>query len=76
MSAQSCRLLATPWTIARQAPLSMGFSLQKYWSGLPFPSLGDLPESGIETMPPALQEQILYVLLEPSKKPFIALYVP
>ena len=54
----------------------MGFSLQKYWSGLPFPSLGDLPESGIETMPPALQEQILYVLLEPSKKPFIALYVP
>ena len=38
----------TPWTVARQAPLSMGFSRQEYWSGLPFPSLGDLPNSGIE----------------------------
>ena len=38
------RLFATPWTVARQAPLSMGFSRQEYWSGLPFPSPGDLPD--------------------------------
>ena len=42
------RLFATPWTGARQAPLSMGFPRQKYWSGLPFPPSGDLPNSGIE----------------------------
>ena len=40
--------LAIPWTVARQAPLSMGFSRQEYWSGLPFPSPGDLPHPGIE----------------------------
>ena len=42
------RLFATPWTVAYQAPLSMGFSRQEYWSGLPFPSPGDLPNPGIE----------------------------
>ena len=42
------QLFATPWTAARQAPLSMGFSRQEYWSGLPFPSPGDLPDPGIE----------------------------
>ena len=42
------RLFVTPWTIAHQAPLSMGFSRQEYWSGLPFPPPGDLPDSGIE----------------------------
>ena len=42
------RLFATPWTAAPQAPLSMGFSRQEYWSGLPFPPLGDLPDPGIE----------------------------
>ena len=43
LSHSSCvRLVATPWTVARQAPLSMGFSSQEYWSGLPFPSPGDL----------------------------------
>ena len=41
-------LLATSWTVTRQAPLSMGFPRQEYWSGLPFPSLGDLPNPGIE----------------------------
>ena len=44
------QLFATPWTGARQAPLSMGFSRQEYWSGLPFPPLGDLPDSGVEPM--------------------------
>ena len=45
----SCvRLLVTPWTVACQAPLSMGFSRQEYWSGLPYPPPGDLPNPGIE----------------------------
>ena len=47
-------LSATPWTAAFQGPLSMGFSRQEYWSGLPFPSQGDLPDPGIEPMSPAL----------------------
>ena len=47
--------LATPWTIACQAPLSMGFSRQEYWNGLPFPSPGDLLDPGIEPESPALQ---------------------
>ena len=48
--AQSCPTLETPWTVACQAPLPMGFSSQEYWSGLPlpFPSPGDLPDPGIE----------------------------
>ena len=55
----SCvRLFATPWTVARQALLSMGFSRQEYWSGLPFPSPGDLPDPGIEPV----CRQILYCL--------------
>ena len=48
------QLFATPWTIAYQAPLSMGFSRQEYWSGLPFPSPGDLPDPGIKPASPAL----------------------
>ena len=42
------QLFATTWTVAYQAPLSMGFSRQEYWNGLPFPSSGDLPNPGIE----------------------------
>ena len=48
------RLFATPWTVAHQAPPSMGFSRQEYWSGLPFPSPGDLPNPGMEPRSPAL----------------------
>ena len=44
----------TPQTVARQVPLSMGFSRQEYWSGVPFPSPGNLPDPGIEPTPPAL----------------------
>ena len=44
----------TPWTVARQAPLPMGFSRQEYWSGLPFPSPGDLLDPGMELESPAL----------------------
>ena len=52
----SCvRLFATPWTVAYQAPPSVEFSRQEYWSGLPFPSPGDLPDPGIEPGSPALQ---------------------
>ena len=50
----SVKLFGTPWTIARQAPLSMEFSRQEYWSGLPFPSPGDPPYSGTELASPAL----------------------
>ena len=56
----SCvQLFATLWTVARQAPLSLGFSRQEYWSGLPFPSPEDLPNPGIEPGSPALQADAL-----------------
>ena len=61
----SCvRLFETPWTVAYQAPPSMGFSRQECWSGLPFPSPGDLPNPGIEPGSPALQADAL-----PSEPP-------
>ena len=64
----SCvRLFATPWTVAHQAPPSMGFSRQEYWSGLPFPSPGALPHPGIEPRSPALQADAL--ISEPPGKP-------
>ena len=56
---KSCSTLVTVWTIARQAPLSMGFSRQEYWSELPFPFPGDLPDPGIEPRSPALQADSL-----------------
>ena len=56
----------TPWTVAYQAPQSMEFSMQEYWSGLPFPSPGDLPNPGIEPGCPALQADAL-----PSEPPEI-----
>ena len=49
----------TPWTVTRQALLSMGFSKQEYWSGLPFPSPGELPHPGIQPGSPALQADSL-----------------
>ena len=57
--AQSCPTLETPWTVAHQAPLSIGFSRQAYWSGLPFPSPRDLPNPGVEPRSPALQADSL-----------------
>ena len=60
--AQSCPTLATLWTVAHQAPLSMGFSRQGYSSGLPFPFPGDLPDPGIEAGSPGDCRQILYRL--------------
>ena len=52
--AKSCLTLVTPWTIAHQAHLSMGFSKQEYWSGLSFPSPGDFPDPGVQPGSPAL----------------------
>ena len=60
------RLFATPETVAHQAPLSMGFSRKEYWSGLPFPSPGDLHDPGIEPRSPVLQADSLQS--EPSGK--------
>ena len=61
------RLFATPWTIAHQAPPSMGLSKQEYWSGLPFPSPEDLPDPGIEPLSPALAGR--FFTTESSGKP-------
>ena len=61
------QLFVIPWTIAHQTPLSMGFSRQECWSGLPYPPSGDLLYSGIEPRSPALQANFL--LSEPPGKP-------
>ena len=53
------QLFVTPWTAAHQAAPSMGFSRQEYWSGLPFPSPGDLPDPGIELRSPTFQADAL-----------------
>ena len=57
------RLFVTSWTVAYQAPLSMGFSRQAFWNSLPFPSPGDLPNPGIEPGSPELQADSLWVEL-------------
>ena len=64
------QLFATPWTAAYQAPPSMGFSWQEYWSGLPFPSPGDVPNPGIEPRSPTLKADALPS--EPQGKPLKA----
>ena len=64
---QSSPTFATPWTVAHQAPLSIGFSRQGYWSGLPFPSPRDHPKTGIEPGSLALQTDTLSS--EPPEKP-------
>ena len=67
------RLFATPWTVAHQAPPSMGFSRQEYWSGVPFPSPGDLLDLGIELGSPEFQADALTSEppgLEPFKEAF------
>ena len=63
---------ATLWTVACQAPLSMGFSRQGYWNGLPLPSPGDLSEPGIKSESSALQADSLPT--EPPAKPLIISY--
>ena len=68
------RLFATLWTIAYQAPLSVGFSKQEYCSGLPFPSPGDLPNPGIEPGSPTLEADAL--TSEPPGKPKVKIKTP
>ena len=64
---KSCLTLARPWTVACQVPLSMGFSRQEYWSGLPFSSPGDLSNPGIEPMSPTLAGRFFTTV--PPRKP-------
>ena len=64
----------TPWTVAHQAPLCMGFSRQEYWSGLPFLPPADLPHPGIEPMSPALAG--VFFTAEPPGKPSLITYFP
>ena len=71
--AQSCQSLCDPWTVAHQAPLSMEFSRQEYWSGLPIPSPRDLPHPGIKPGSPALLADSLPS--EPPRKPHATLYL-
>ena len=76
------RLYATVWTVAHQAPLSLGFSRQEYWSGLPCPPPGDLPNPGIKTaflMSPALADGFSTTELAgtlPTDIPQIATFLP
>ena len=62
-----------PWTVACQAPLSMGFPRQEYWSGLPFSSPGDLPDPGIEPMSPVLGGR--FFTTEPPEKVELTIYL-
>ena len=72
------QLFVTPWTVAHQAPLSMGFSRQEHWSRLPFPPPGDFPDQGIKPaspVAPALQADSLYRLSHqgsPQKQPILS----
>ena len=65
-SLSRARLFATPWIVADQTFKSMGFSRQEYWSGLPFPYPGDLPNPGIEPGSPALEADALTSMLSKS----------
>ena len=69
MSLSHVRLFVSPWTVAYQAPLSMAFSRQEYWSGLPFPPPEDLPDPGIEPMSPVTPAQggTFFITVPPGK---------
>ena len=73
--AKSCLTLATPWTVALQAPLTMRFSRQVYQNGLPFPSPGDLPGQELELGSPALQADSLLTELQGNIHVSIAEYI-
>ena len=70
------QLFATPWTVARQAPLSMGFSRQEYWSELPCPLPGDLPGVGACLSLSFLHWQVGSLRLAPPGKPFMSIFTP
>ena len=66
-------LFATPWAVVHQAPLFMEFSRQEYWSGLPFPPPGDLPDTGIRSLSPTSAER--FITADPPGKTFIYIYI-
>ena len=66
-SVNCVQLSATPWTVAHQSPLSVGFPRPEYWSGLPFSPPGDLPDPGIKSESPALAGE--FFTTEPPEKP-------
>ena len=69
-------LFATPWTVSHQAPLSMKFSRKEYWSELPFPSPGDLPDPGIKLWSPALQaDSLLSVFRGGAERGRVKIYI-
>ena len=70
--AQSC---PTPWTVAHQAPPSMGFSREEYWSGVPFPSPGELPDPGIKPASPALAGEC-FAAAPPGELEYLLYYCP
>ena len=70
---KSCGTLVTPWTVACQAPLSMGFPRQEYWRGLPCPSSGDLPNPEIEPVFPTLAGR--FFTTEPPGKSLVRPYL-
>ena len=75
LTACTCSVMSdsvTPWTVACQAPLSIGFPKQEYWSGLPFPSPGDLSEPGIELASPALAGG--FFTTKPPGKPILTIW--
>ena len=67
--AKSCPILATPWTVAHQAPLTLGFPKREYWSGLPFPPPGDLPDPGIKLFSPALADGFFTIVSQGQENP-------
>ena len=69
----SCLTLVTPWTVTHLAPLSMGFSRGEYWSGLTFPSPGDLPDPGIEPRSPTWQAHSLLLSHQGSPEEYVFL---
>ena len=73
---KSCPTFGIPWTVAHQALLSMGFSKQEYWSGLPFPSPEELPDPGIEHRSPGLQTDALLTELPPYNYLMAIIVIP
>ena len=71
----SCRVVSNsleiPWTVAHQAPLTMGFPRQEYWSGLPYPSPGNLPNPGIKPISPGLHEDSLLLSHQGNPMPIL-----
>ena len=73
--AKSCPIFVTPWTVAHQASLTLGFPKREYWRGLPFPPPGDLPSPGIESGSPTLQVDFVLLTELPKKPMYLSVYL-